>query len=79
MVKVFLPEGYRYHQNNKKMTPSPRFLDGQVLLCIFTMQDIPEIIHTVTIKLVSDDHNFISSNDKFSDYETIINLNFLSL
>lgn len=43
------------------------------------MQIIPEISHTVTIKLVSDDHNFKSSSDKFSDYETVISLSFMSL
>ena len=43
------------------------------------MHIIPEISHTVTLELVSDDHNFISSSDKFSDYETIISLNTMSL
>lgn len=62
------------------MTHSPRFLDSQVLLFVWQKDKLlPEISYIVTIKLVSDNYNFISSSDKFLDYDTLISLNFMNL
>lgn len=49
------------------------FCFSSFTLCI-DIQVISEISHTVTITLVSANHNCISSSDKFSDYDTLIAL-----
>lgn len=73
MIKVVLPEGYQEHQDSKNDS-FPKISRRPSFTLHIDIQVIPEISHTVTIKLVSANHKCISSSDKFSDYDTRIAL-----